>query len=88
MCFRYLIEQGADIAAVNNDGELAVDIAESDEMEDLLHAVLKDKGIVFASNSNRTNCRVEAGFAEVLIIRENRFISILYENFRTLRARR
>ncbi|XP_065226131.1 protein phosphatase 1 regulatory subunit 12B isoform X3 [Planococcus citri] len=42
---KYLIEQGADIAAVNNDGELAVDIAESDEMEDLLHAVLREKGI-------------------------------------------
>lgn len=42
--FRYLIEQGADVAAVNNDGELAVDIAESDEMEELLHAVLKEKG--------------------------------------------
>lgn len=42
--FRYLIEQGADVAAVNNDGELAIDIAESDEMEDLLQAVLKEKG--------------------------------------------
>ncbi len=41
---RYLIEQGADVAAVNNDGELAVDIAESDAMEDLLLAVLKEKG--------------------------------------------
>lgn len=29
---------------MNNDGELAVDIAESDEMEDLLNAVLKEKG--------------------------------------------
>lgn len=45
--FRYLIEQGADIAAVNNDGELAVDIAESDEMEDLLNNVLKEKGQYF-----------------------------------------
>lgn len=42
--YRYLIEHGADVASVNNDGELAVDIAESDEMEDLLHAVLKEKG--------------------------------------------
>ncbi|XKL63604.1 hypothetical protein PGB90_005968 [Kerria lacca] len=42
---KYLIEQGADVAAVNNDGELAIDIAESDEMEDLLQAVLKEKGI-------------------------------------------
>ena len=44
---RYLIEQGADVASVNNDGELAVDIAESDEMEDLLHAVLKERGLHF-----------------------------------------
>lgn len=35
------------MAAVNNDGELAVDIAESDEMEDLLHAVLREKGWSF-----------------------------------------
>lgn len=34
--FRYLLEAGANISSVNNDGELAVDISESDEMEDLL----------------------------------------------------
>lgn len=34
--YRYLIEQGCNLAAVNNDGELALDIAESDEMEEML----------------------------------------------------
>ena len=34
--FRYLLEHGASVSAVNNDGELAIDISESDEMEELL----------------------------------------------------
>ncbi|CAK1554631.1 unnamed protein product [Leptosia nina] len=42
---RYLLENGADVAAVNYDGELAVDIAESDEMEDLLQKAIDEKGI-------------------------------------------
>jgi protein phosphatase 1 regulatory subunit 12A len=36
LSFRYLIEEKADVSAVNNDGELAIDISESDEMEELL----------------------------------------------------
>ena len=31
---KFLLEHQADVAAVNNDGELAIDISESDEMED------------------------------------------------------
>ncbi|XP_032526437.2 protein phosphatase 1 regulatory subunit 12C isoform X1 [Danaus plexippus] len=42
---RYLLENGADVAAVNYDGELSVDIAESDKMEELLQKVIDDKGI-------------------------------------------
>jgi ankyrin repeat protein len=34
--FRYLIEHNADVAAVNNDGELPIDIAETEAMEELL----------------------------------------------------
>ena len=34
--FRYLLDHGASVSAVNNDGELAIDISESDEMEELL----------------------------------------------------
>ena len=33
---RYLLDHGASVSAVNNDGELAIDISESDEMEELL----------------------------------------------------
>ena len=33
---RYLIEHNADVAAVNNDGELPIDIAETEAMEELL----------------------------------------------------
>lgn len=43
--FRYLIEHGANVAAVNNDGDLPIDIAESNEMEDYLSDVLDEQGI-------------------------------------------
>ena len=33
---RCLIDHGADVAAVNNEGELPLDLAEEDDMEDLL----------------------------------------------------
>ncbi|XP_061712658.1 protein phosphatase 1 regulatory subunit 12A isoform X6 [Cydia pomonella] len=42
---RYLLESGADVAAVNYDGELAVDIAESDAMEQMLQKIIDEKGI-------------------------------------------
>jgi len=42
---RYLIEQGCNLAAVNNDGELALDIAESDEMEDMLQQHINKAGL-------------------------------------------
>lgn len=41
---KYLLEHGADIAAVNNDGELALDIAEEQTMEDLLQKEIHDRG--------------------------------------------
>lgn len=41
---RYLLESGADVAAVNYDGELPVDIAESDAMENLLQKAIDEKG--------------------------------------------
>ncbi|OXU22566.1 hypothetical protein TSAR_004087, partial [Trichomalopsis sarcophagae] len=40
----YLIEQGCNLAAVNNDGELALDIAESDEMEEMLQKYIDKAG--------------------------------------------
>lgn len=43
--FRYLLENGADVAAVNYDGELPVDIAESDKMEELLQKIIDEKGL-------------------------------------------
>lgn len=33
---RCLIDHGADVAAVNNEGELPLDLAEEEDMEDLL----------------------------------------------------
>ena len=34
--YRCLIDHGADVAAVNNEGELPLDLAEEEDMEDLL----------------------------------------------------
>jgi len=42
---KYLLENNADPAAVNNDGELAIDISESDEMEDLLQKEIDARSI-------------------------------------------
>lgn len=42
---KYLIEKSANVAAVNNDGELAVDIAECQKMEDLLREEIDNMGI-------------------------------------------
>lgn len=42
---RYLIENGADLAAVNSDGELPMDIAGTNAMTDLLQSYIDEKGI-------------------------------------------
>lgn len=42
--FRYLIEHKADVAAVNNDGELPIDIAETEAMEELLEHETQTRG--------------------------------------------
>ncbi|XP_012347407.1 protein phosphatase 1 regulatory subunit 12A isoform X2 [Apis florea] len=42
---KYLIEKGCNLAAVNYDGQLALDIAESVEMEDMLQQHINKAGI-------------------------------------------
>ena len=42
---RYLLDHGASVSAVNNDGELAIDISESDEMEELLQKEIDNQGV-------------------------------------------
>lgn len=44
LCYRYLLEHGADVSAINCDQELAIDIAESDDMRQLLEQHLRDIG--------------------------------------------
>lgn len=44
ICHRYLLEHGADVSAINCDQELAIDIAESDDMRKLLEQHLRDIG--------------------------------------------
>lgn len=41
---RYLLSHGANIAAVNSDGDLALDLAEADAMEGLLRAEITRRG--------------------------------------------
>lgn len=41
----FLIENGADLAAVSGDGELAIDVAESTRMEEMLQKHINEKGI-------------------------------------------
>lgn len=46
-CFcRYLIEHGANVGAVNSEGELPLDVATEDAMERLLKAEIKKQGEV------------------------------------------
>ncbi|XP_071745674.1 uncharacterized protein Mbs isoform X6 [Lepeophtheirus salmonis] len=42
---KYLLEHKCNVAAVNNDGELAIDISESDEMEELLQNEIDTRSI-------------------------------------------
>lgn len=42
---RFLLDHGASVSAVNNDGELAIDISESDEMEELLQKEIDKQGV-------------------------------------------
>lgn len=48
ICFtvwlRYLLEHGANIAAVNSDGDVPLDIAEADNMETLLRSEIGKRG--------------------------------------------
>lgn len=44
LCSRFLIDRGADLSLVNNDGDLAIDIADSDEMEMLLQQEIESRG--------------------------------------------
>ena len=39
------MDHGASVSAVNNDGELAIDISESDEMEELLQKEIDNQVI-------------------------------------------
>lgn len=42
--WRYLIEHGAHVGAVNSEGELPLDVATEDAMERLLKAEVKKQG--------------------------------------------
>ena len=44
--FRYLLDNGADVAAVSNEGELPLDLAEEEDMEDLLTDEIERLGML------------------------------------------
>lgn len=43
-CCRYLLEHGAQVGAVNSEGELPLDVATEEAMERLLKAEIKKQG--------------------------------------------
>ena len=45
------MDHGASVSAVNNDGELAIDISESDEMEELLQKEIDNQVKFFGDNA-------------------------------------
>lgn len=46
--YRFLIESGADLSAVNNDCELPVDIAEDSDVEEMLRQYMNDRSVYFS----------------------------------------
>lgn len=42
--FRILIDEDADLLAVNNEGEVPLDLAEEDEMDEYISEVMDEKG--------------------------------------------
>ena len=60
--FRYLLRNNANVAAVNNDGDLPYDICEEDEMEKLLQEAMDEQGILHSKHnmSEQLSCNVEA----------------------------
>ncbi|XP_042233915.1 protein phosphatase 1 regulatory subunit 12A-like isoform X11 [Homarus americanus] len=55
---KFLIDRGADLSLVNNDGDLAIDIADSDEMESLLQREIEDRGIDCDASRNEEERRM------------------------------
>lgn len=45
MCCRILIDNGADLSAVNNEGEVPLDLAEEEEMEEFLSEEIDAQGL-------------------------------------------
>jgi len=43
---RYLLEKGARLDAVNNDGELAIDLADGTDMTNLLSDAMETQGAI------------------------------------------
>ena len=44
LSFRILIDEDADLLAVNNEGEVPLDLAEEDEMDEYISEVMDEKG--------------------------------------------
>ncbi|XP_042865842.1 protein phosphatase 1 regulatory subunit 12B-like isoform X6 [Penaeus japonicus] len=55
---KFLIDRGADLSLVNNDGDLAIDIADSDEMESLLQREIDTRGIDCDASRNEEERRM------------------------------
>ena len=56
--FRYLLRNNANVAAVNNDGDLPYDICEEDEMEKLLQEAMDEQGILHSKLNTSEQRRI------------------------------
>ena len=56
--FRYLLRNNANVAAVNNDGDLPYDICEEDEMEKLLQEAMDEQGILHSKHNTSEQRRI------------------------------
>ena len=66
---RYLIEHNSDVAAVNNDGELPIDIAETEAMEELLERETQLRGITICKTFPSYNLTTVI-IQQVLIVKQ------------------
>ena len=62
LSFRILVDEDADLLAVNNEGEVPLDLAEEDEMDEYISEVMDEKG---KTSNNQGSLQDNANIFEV-----------------------
>lgn len=80
-CFRCLLDHGADVAAVNNEGELPLDLAEEEEMEDLLTDEIERLGKLYENASFDVLISLSWSFChKIFLVVHRKHCTYIYEN--------